>query len=600
MALRALAWLPRDISDFTGRGDEVAAVAQALAAPAGGAPPIVLLVGRPGIGKSALAVHVAHRIAAHYPDGLLYANLRGAGHDPVDPQPVLGTFLAALGVEPSLIPDDVAERAALFRSTLADLRVLILLDDAAGAEHVRPLLPGTGGCAALITSRNQAFGLAGADVRLLDCLSPEESARLLGGLIGPERARAEPEALDELARECGRLPLALRITGSRLAARPEWTVATLVERLADERRSVRMLQSGGDSVEAAFAVSYEQLDPSQQRAFRTCAVPDLPDFGAGIAAAVLRCSAAEAEGLLEELAGLGLLGSTRPGRYAYHDLMRRYARAAAGDGDDAFAGRAVCAAVEYLRGGAVAAYERLLPGDMVVGKFTSSAFGGEFADASEAFAWFTQEYAGIAAVLRQAAGLPVASSAHVAPTLRWREAEPAFTALLAAADVADDQVARAWLAYALSQTMNFTHRYEEASWYGALGEGACAVAGAECAGLLSCILLQSAESAVAVQDYERALTAAGRVAELAAIMSDRAMAGWSHLLLGEAHRGLDQLPEAESELRAAIAAMAAIGERRGLTTARSALGDLLHAQGRFAEAELERLRGPGRRAAGAR
>jgi hypothetical protein len=371
-----------------------------------------------------------------------------------------------------------------------------------------------------------------------------------------------------------------------------------VDRLADERRSLRMLRSGQESVEAAFAVSYGQLDANQQRAFRTCAVPDVPDFGTGMAAAVLRCSVIEAENLVAGLVDLGLLGSARPGRYAYHDLMRQYARAVAGDGDAALVGRTVCAAVEYLRGGAVAAYERLLPGDMLVGKFTrSSTFGGDVTDSSDAFGWLTREYAGIAAVLRQAADFPgalaqaaelaVASSAYPAPTLRWREAESAFRALLSAADATDDQVARAWLAYALSQTMNFTHRYEEAGWFEAVGEGACAAAGAECAGLLSCILLQSADSAVSVREYDRALAAAGRVAELAAVTSDRAMAAWSHLLLAEAHRGLDQLPEAESEFRAAIATMAAIGERRGLTAARSALGDLLHAQGRFAEAELE-------------
>ncbi|MFD0638837.1 hypothetical protein ACFQ9X_51985 [Catenulispora yoronensis] len=145
----------------------------------------------------------------------------------------------------------------------------------------------------------------------------------------------------------------------------------MAERLADERRSLRMLRTGGESVEAAFAVSYRQLDAARQRAFRVCAVPDVPDFDTGLAAAVLRCPAVEAEELLEGLVDLGLLGSARPGRYAYHDLMRQYARAIEDPSTPApDAQRTVTAATEYLRGGAVAAYERLLPGDMLVGKFT--------------------------------------------------------------------------------------------------------------------------------------------------------------------------------------------------------------------------------------
>ncbi|MFD0638838.1 hypothetical protein ACFQ9X_51990 [Catenulispora yoronensis] len=171
--------------------------------------------------------------------------------------------------------------------------------------------------------------------------------------------------------------------------------------------------------------------------------------------------------------------------------------------------------------------------------------------------------------------------------MRWLEAEETLRALLAAADAADDQVARAWLCYALTQALNFTHRYKEAEQFGTLGEEACAAAGAQCAGLLSCLLLQSADSAISVDDHDRALDAASRVAELAAATDDRPMATWSRLLLAEAHRGLEQWTEAEAELRAAVAGMDLLGERRGLTAARSALGDLLYARGRFAEAELE-------------
>ncbi|NUP45693.1 MAG: hypothetical protein HOW97_00040 [Catenulispora sp.] len=598
MAPTAPAWLPRDVPDFTGRTDEAAAVSTALTRPAGLAPPIVLLAGMAGIGKSALAVHVAHHVAGHYPDGRLYVDLRGAGGDPGSPAAVLGAFLSALGVDPARIPAEEQERAALFRSSIADLRVLILLDDAVDAEQVRPLLPGTGGCAVLITSRNRAFGLPGADVRLLECLTAPEAEQLLTGLIGAERALAEPRALAELARECGRLPLALRIAGSRLVARPAWTVATMVDRLADERRSLRMLKAGGESVEAAFAVSYRQLDQAQRRAFRLCAVPHVPDFGAPLAAAVLRCPEIEAEDLLEGLVDLGLLGTSRPGRYVYHDLMRHYARGIEDSDTAATVARTVTAAVDYLRGAAVAAYERLLPGDMLAGKFTAcSAFDREFPDPAEALGWLTREYEGIAGLLCQAADFPdalasaaelaVALAAYLAPSVRWVEIEPTFRALLAAADAADDQAARAWLCYALTQTLNFTQRYDEAEHYGALGEGACAAAGAQCAGLLSCLLLQAADSAISVGAHDRALTAAARVAELAAATDDRTMAAWSRLPLAEAHRGLEQWTEAEAELRAAISGMAALHERRGLATARSSLGDLLYAQGRFAEAELE-------------
>ncbi|MDQ4094314.1 MAG: NB-ARC domain-containing protein, partial [Actinomycetota bacterium] len=221
------AQLPADISDFTGRKVQLATVAHLAAAADRRAAVLVAITGKAGVGKTTLAVHAAHQLRMHYPDGQLFVDLRGVQARPLAPADVLARFLRSLGVNRAAIPEDVEERAALYRSRLADRRLLIVLDNAACEAQLRPLLPGTPGCAVLITSRARLAGLNGSRLVDLDILEFDQAVELLARVAGPLRVAAEPGAAREIVRLCGFLPLAVRIAGARLGARPHWRLERL-------------------------------------------------------------------------------------------------------------------------------------------------------------------------------------------------------------------------------------------------------------------------------------------------------------------------------------------------------------------------------------
>ncbi|WP_328954673.1 AfsR/SARP family transcriptional regulator [Kitasatospora purpeofusca] len=313
------------LTDFTGRAEEAEALLDRLATAGGRAVVVSALDGMGGVGKTTLAVHVARRIRGRFPDGQLFADLRGADRTPPDPGTVLAGFLRALGVAPAEIPPDTRERSALYRSALAGRRVLVVLDNAATPGHVEPLLPGSAGCAVLITSRHRLAGLSGAHHLRLDILPPEQALELLTRIVGAGRAAAEPGAAEEIVRACGLLPLAVRIVASRLAADPSLTLAALAEGLRQEHRLAE-LSDGERTVEASFALSYHRLDAELARAFRLLSLPDAPDIPLPCAAALLDRPEAGTAELLETLVDLNLLHSPRFGRYGFHDLVRAYAR----------------------------------------------------------------------------------------------------------------------------------------------------------------------------------------------------------------------------------------------------------------------------------
>lgn len=316
--------LPPDIADFTDRDDELARVREC--ARSGGAP--VMISGPPGIGKSALAVHAAHRLAAEFPDGQLYVDLQGAtkGLDPLPPGEVLERWLHTLGGSTTRVPMDLQEAAARFRSLTAGRRLLLVLDNASTAAQVRPLLPAGPGCAVLITSRGVLGTLPGADHLRLEVLSERGAIALLGRLAGPERVTKEPEQASAVARLCGFLPLALRIAGARLAVRPHWTMNTMATRLTDERRRLDELQVAELAVRASFTVGYDDLRPEDARIFRLIGRLDGPDIGLRIAAALAGTDEPTAETVLDRLVDAQLLAVSAPERYRMHDLIRLYAR----------------------------------------------------------------------------------------------------------------------------------------------------------------------------------------------------------------------------------------------------------------------------------
>ncbi|MFE5711769.1 BTAD domain-containing putative transcriptional regulator [Streptomyces sp. NPDC056501] len=317
--------LPAGIVDFTGREGAVDALAERLAGAGGRAVVVSALDGMGGVGKTTLAVHAARRAAARFPDGQLFADLRGADRTPREPAAVLAEFLRALGVAAEDVPPGTAERSACYRSVLTGRRVLVVLDNAAEPEQVEPLLPGSADCAVLVTSRTRLPGLAGAHHLRVDPLPADEAVELFTRIAGPDRVAAEPGLVEEIVAACGRLPLAVRIAASRVAAGPGTGLTALAEGLRDERR-LAALDDGERAVEATFALSYHRLTPEAARAFRFLSLPDAPDVVLPCAAALLDRSEAEADELLEGLVDLNLLHSPGFGRYGYHDLVRAYAR----------------------------------------------------------------------------------------------------------------------------------------------------------------------------------------------------------------------------------------------------------------------------------
>ncbi|WP_158880418.1 AfsR/SARP family transcriptional regulator [Amycolatopsis anabasis] len=318
--------LPRDVDDFTGRDTELEHLLepstvddQAVAVHA--------IDGMAGVGKTALALRTAHRLRDEYPDAQLFLDLHAhtAGHEPTDPAAALDTLLRMLHVPADRIPSGLQERAGLWRAELANRRTLVILDNAATAAQVRPLLPGNPGCLVLITSRHRLSDLESVRTVSLGLLPEAEAIALFARAAGDDRAAAEPAATAEVARLCGRLPLALRIAAARLRARPAWTVAHLADRLRQAQRRLREFAVGDRSVAAAFDLSYRHLDPARQRLFRLLGLYPGTDFDAYLAAAATGLPLAEAERALEDLVDVHLLEQPGVGRYQPHDLLRAYA-----------------------------------------------------------------------------------------------------------------------------------------------------------------------------------------------------------------------------------------------------------------------------------
>ncbi|MFD7610436.1 BTAD domain-containing putative transcriptional regulator [Streptomyces sp. NPDC059828] len=403
------AQLPASVPDFTGRASFVRELSEQLATSegslmAGSVMAVSALAGIGGVGKTTLAVHVAHAARPQFPDGQLYVDLQGAGHRSAEPEAVLGAFLRALGTADTAIPDTLDERAALYRSTLDGRRVLVLLDNARDAAQVRPLLPGTAGCAALVTSRIRMVDLAGAHLVDLDVMSPEEALQLFTRIVGEERVCAEREAALDVVAACGFLPLAIRIAASRLAARRTWTVSVLAAKLADERRRLDELQAGDLAVKATFELGYGQLEPAQARAFRLLGLADGPDISLAAAAAVLDLPPHESEDLLEALVDTSLVESAAPGRYRFHDLVRLYARACAERDEQPAEGQgaALSRLMDFYLATAAGVFALERPGERLVAHLATTTYEGlSFTERQEALDWLYAEANCLLACARQ-------------------------------------------------------------------------------------------------------------------------------------------------------------------------------------------------------
>ncbi|WP_328327724.1 MULTISPECIES: AfsR/SARP family transcriptional regulator [unclassified Streptomyces] len=400
------AQLPATVPDFTGRTAFVRELSDRLGTAEGSVMAVSALAGIGGVGKTTLAVHVAHAARSHFPDGQLYIDLQGAGSRAAEPETVLGAFLRALGTADSAIPESLDERAALYRTALDGRRVLVLLDNARDAAQIRPLLPGTAGSAALVTSRARMVDLAGAHLVDLDVMSPEEALQLFTKIVGEERVGSERQASLDVVAACGFLPLAIRIAASRLAARRTWTVSVLAAKLADERRRLDELQAGDLAVKATFELGYGQLEPQQARAFRLLGLAEGPDLSLAAAAAVLNVPAREAEDLLESLVDTSLLESAAPGRYRYHDLVRLYARSCAERDEQPPVERelALSRLLDFYLATAARVYAIERPGDRLVDHLEPTTYEGlAFTDRHDAQDWLYAEAMSLLACVRQSA-----------------------------------------------------------------------------------------------------------------------------------------------------------------------------------------------------
>jgi tetratricopeptide (TPR) repeat protein/transcriptional regulator with XRE-family HTH domain len=410
----APAQLPPDVTGFTGRADQLHELDMLLDQGDEQLTAVVItaIAGTAGVGKTALAVRWAHRARARFPDGQLYVNLRGyAPTPPLRPIEALAQFLHALGVAAEDVPADEAEAAAMYRTLLADKRLLVVLDNARHADQVRPLLPASPGCLVLVSSRDRLLGLVardGARPLTLDVLSPAEAGELLARIVGPDRVAAEATATAELARMCGLLPLALRIAAANLLDQPGRGIADYLAELTETSRLAGPTVDDDPvaAVRAAFDTSYAVLAPDDRRLFRLLGLVPGPEVTSAAAAALAGTSPESAAQRLEVLAGAHLLAPHAPGRFAFHDLLRLYARQRIEAEDSEPERRAALERLlDWYLHSAAAATQLLYPSMVrlplppAVGQLPVPAFS----DRAQALAWLDAERSNLVAAVRHAA-----------------------------------------------------------------------------------------------------------------------------------------------------------------------------------------------------
>lgn len=587
--------LPSALADFCGRADAVRGAVELLSGGAPGAAVTLVVSGSAGMGKTTLAVQVAHRLRARYPDGQLYANFRSTDAYPLGPAQVLDAFLRALGVDGSQVPEGMEQRAALYRSRLADRAVLVVLDNVTDESQVRPLLPAAG-CALLVTSRARLSGLEGAHAAVLDGLSEGEAVELLARAAGREPT-GDQRAAQRIVRSCGRVPLALRIAGARLAARPHWPLARLAVLLEDELRRLDELTVGDLDMRASLNLSYGALGQDQRRCFRLLGLLEAPDFAAWTAAALLDCEQRRAERLVEALVDAQLLqvvsGGGRPARYRFHDLLRACAREH-GQAEEAEHERRAALA-RALGGWLVLAEQadRDLPSrSFAIGRGGATRWQGA-ALHMDALTWFETERHALVAAVRQAGSLgfdELAWELANATTgfLLLRDLRDEWTAVLEAARSATrrsgDPRGRAMSLWGLAE---LHVEVDQLADVGALLDEAAALflqAGdrrgwAYTRYTMGYLHRQHGRHSDALDCYRSALQEFLEA-------GDRPGAARATFGLGLAHRQLGAAEAAAAELESALRLAREVGEPRFAAQALRSLGILHRSRGRLDEAEV--------------
>jgi len=393
---------------FTGREPELSLLSRFTERDVDHGPPLLIVIsGAGGIGKTSLGLCWLHQIRNSYTDGQLFVDLRGlTGAPPMPPSEPLERFLRALGVAPERVPAGAEEQAALYRSMTAGRRLIIMLDNAASAAQVRPLLPGHGPALVVVTTRWRLSGLAieGASFVSVGPLDEAGSIRLLDRMLGQDRTGAEPDAARSLTTLCGRLPLALCTSAARLAVRNRWPIARVVAELTDERRRLSALSTEKDvSVQAVFDVSYQGLPKDAARLYRMLGIHPGADFDITAAAALADLPPDDAATLLDVLVGANLVEENLDDRYAFHDLIRLHAQSTVEEAEAAPTRDAAFARLlDHYLATAVAADLTAIPGRLRLGRYYKEKPRVSFTDASAAIAWLETELANIAAIQKAA------------------------------------------------------------------------------------------------------------------------------------------------------------------------------------------------------
>jgi tetratricopeptide (TPR) repeat protein/transcriptional regulator with XRE-family HTH domain len=634
--------LPAAVADFTGRAAELQALTQILDDARAGAPGTVVISaigGTAGVGKTALALHWAHQVAGRFGDGQLYVNLRGYDTaQPVTAAAAIRGFLDTLGIPPERIPPGPEAQAGLYRSLLADRKMLIVADNAQDEQQVRPLLPASPVSLVLVTSRRQLSGLAAADgarMLTLDVLSHGDAVQLLAARLGAERAAADPDAVSEIAGLCACLPLALAVTAARAATRPGFPLATLAAELADSAGRLDALDSGDQaaSVRAVFSWSYRQLSDGSARMFRLLGLHPGPDISVAAAASLAAVGEPEAQRLLAELARAHLIAEHAPGRHAFHDLLRAYAAEQA-RGTDSRAERdaAVGRVLDYYlhtadRAGALDPTRE----PVVLAPPRLGAAVQRPADYAQMLAWFEEEHLALLAAVGLAARsgfdshawqLPWAMASFLQIRGHWQERAATLRTALAAAtrlddtagqavcsrllaaacaDLGDQDQARHHLASSLTLYQRLGNRLGEAKAQQALGllaEGqgryADALGHAELALRLYQVIDDKTGQAQALNnagwchgllgDFRQARTFGQRSLALCAETGNRWLEGHAWDSLGRAERELGNFAEAAACYQRAIGIAREVGARFYEAEALTHLGDTHQAAGELDQA----------------
>ncbi|MDG4828741.1 tetratricopeptide repeat protein [Solwaraspora sp. WMMD1047] len=567
---------------------------------AAGVGTVAVLAGSAGVGKTSLAVYWAHRVSGHFPDGQLHVSLRGfdPARAPVSPAEVVRDLLEALGVATRAVPPSTAAQVGLYRSLVADRRMLIVLDDARDADQVRPLLPGSPGCLTLITSRDQLTGLVathGARLVGLDVLPVADARDLLAARLGDERVSAEPETVDELIHRCARLPLALAVVAARASTRPAFPLATLAEELRDAQHSLAAFagQDGAADPRAAFAGSYRRLRPSVAKLFRWIGGHPGPDQTAEAAASIVGVSPAAVRPALAELNRAHLLVERTPGRYAMHDLLRAFAAEQSGQVDREARRRAVVrrGLDHYLRT-AFAAAVLLDPAcDRISLEPAAPGVTPEpLRDREQARRWLESEHRVLLGVVEQAAAhgfaghawrLAWALTSYLDWRGHWHDLAAVQEIALAAAVRADDDLGQVHARRLLARAGNRLGRNDEARAHLTAAIELCRriddpAAEARCHLNLALNLELAGRYETALEHARSGLElyrgAANRVGYALAL----GVVGWYDALLGRYDRAL-------AGCRRAVELLAELGPAYESPSTLDSLGFAYHKLGRYAE-----------------